>query len=112
MGADFGLFVDSGGDFIVPWTELFCRGAVFCCELVGCGRGSGGSHKAWQVLGLVFSDSAECHRQHHSERQPAAEPHFCQSADEVVLEAEADVESAVDAFDRRAFFVFALPFAT
>ena len=56
------------------------------------------------MLVLVLFDTTECHGEHDDEGKSAAEFHFGQPADVVAFEAEAYVESAVDAFDGSAFF--------
>ncbi len=82
-----------------PWRGDDGRGVVSVAA-------SGGRCcKAADELRVLFFDAACGHSEHDDESQAATKSHLDLAADEVTLEAERDVQAAVDAFDRGALFV-------
>ena len=61
------------------------------------------------MLSLIGLNTPNGHGEHDHQGQSGTQPHFLQSANEVLLKSEGDIQAAVDAFDGGAVFVLAGP---
>lgn len=74
------------------------------------GTSSGACDQTSHQLGLLLLDTPNGHGQHHGQGQATLHGHFSFSADGVLLEAKADIQTAVHAFDRCPKIIFAIEF--
>jgi len=67
-------------------------------------------HQASHLLGLVFLDAPQRHRQHDAQGKPAPQLHFRHAGNGMQFKAKGYIQPAVHALHGRSFVIFFLPF--